>query len=77
MGYVDAVFTDIIAFNDFASSHGGVKTVGDPLVNALMVIAVRKDSYTLLGQINGVIDAMKRDGRMGALWKKWTVVNGQ
>ncbi len=71
------MFTDIIAFNDFASSHGGVKTVGDPLVSELMVIAVRKDSYTLLRQINGVIDAMKRDGQMGALWNKWTVGSGQ
>ena len=76
-GQVDAAFTDIIAFNDFASSHGGVKPVGAPLVNELVVIAVRRDSYTVLGQINGVIDAMKRDGRMEQLWKKWTVGGGQ
>ncbi|MBI5031760.1 MAG: amino acid ABC transporter substrate-binding protein [Chloroflexi bacterium] len=76
-GQVDAVFADIIAFNDFASSHGGVKTVGDPLVNELMVIAVRKDTYTLLGQINGVIDAMKRDGRMEMLWKQWLTSSKQ
>ena len=76
-GQVDSVFTDIIAFNDFTSNHGGVKTVGDPLVRELVVIAVRKDTYTLLGQINSVIDAMKRDGRMEQLWKKWTVVSEQ
>ena len=72
-GQVDAVFTDLIAFNDFMASHGGLKIVGDPLVNELTVIAVRKDSYTLLAQINGVIDAMKQDGRMAQLLKQWTV----
>ena len=72
-GQVDAVFTDIIAFNDFTAKLGGIKIVGEPLVNELVVIAVRKDSYTLLGQINNVIDAMKRDGRMEMLWKQWTV----
>lgn len=70
---VDAVFTDIIAFNDFTITQGGVKTVGAPLVNEWMVMAVRKDTYTLLGQINGVIDVMKQDGRMEQLWKEWAV----
>lgn len=73
---VDAVFTDLITFNDFSISAPGLKTVGDPLVNELMVIAVRKDSYTLLAQINGVIDAMKGDGRMTQFWKQWLVSPG-
>ena len=74
---VDAVFTDPIAFNDFAAIQSGLKTVGDPLVNELMVIAVRKDTYTLQAQINGVIDAMKGDGRMTQFWKQWLVSQGQ
>jgi len=74
---VDAVFTDIIAFNEFTANPSGVKTVGAPLVNEWMVIAVRKDTYTLLGQINGVIDAMKLDGRMEQLWKQFTVNSRQ
>lgn len=72
-GQVDAVFTDLIAYDDFTDSEPGLKTVGDPLVNELMVIAVRRDSYTLLAQINGVIDAMKGDGRMAEFWKQWLV----
>ncbi len=72
-GQVDAVFTDLIAFNDFARSDGGVKTVGDPLVNELVVVAVRRTTPTLLAEINAVIDAMKQDGRMETLWTQWLV----
>ena len=74
LGQVDSVFTDIIAYNEFARVEGGVKTVGKPLINELTVIAVRKDTPTLLAQINGVIDAMSSDGRMEKLWGEWLVV---
>ncbi len=70
-GEVDAVFTDLIAFNDFARREGGVKPVGSALVNEFIVIAVRKDAPTLLGQINAVIDAMKQDGRLEQLYAEW------
>jgi polar amino acid transport system substrate-binding protein len=71
LGQVDGVFTDSIAFNDFLRAEGSVKTVGKPLVDELFVIAVRKDTPTLLQQINAVIDAMKRDGRMERLQQEW------
>ena len=70
-GSIDAVFTDAITFDDFAKTASGLKTVGDPLSNDLYVLAVRKDAPTLLAQINAVIDAMKRDGRMEKLQKEW------
>lgn len=70
-GQVDAVLTDLIAFNDFTRTHAGLKTVGTPLVNEYLVIAVRKDSPTLLTQINAVIVAMKNDGRLEQLYKQW------
>ncbi|MEW5718983.1 MAG: ABC transporter substrate-binding protein [Chloroflexota bacterium] len=81
-GQVDAVFTDLVAFNDFAhpstsSGDDGVKQVGDPLVSELVVIAVRKDAPTLLAHINAVIDAMKRDGRMERLYAEWLVSSKQ
>ena len=77
LGQVDAVFTDQIAFNDFLRAEGGVKTVGAPLVNELIVVAVRKDTPTLLAQINAVIAAMKQDGRMDKLYAEWLVGSGQ
>jgi ABC-type amino acid transport substrate-binding protein len=70
-GAVDAVFTDYIAYTDFARVESGVKTVGAPLSSELYVIAVRGDSPTLLGRINAVIDAMKKDGRMEQLHRTW------
>ena len=70
-GSIDAVFTDAITFDDFEKTASGLKTVGDPLSNDLYVLAVRKDAPTLLAQINAVIDAMKRDGRMERLQKEW------
>ena len=71
IGQVDGVFTDAIAFNDFLRAEGGVKKVGNPLTDELFVMAVRKDAPTLLAQINAVIDAMKRDGRMERLQAEW------
>jgi polar amino acid transport system substrate-binding protein len=76
-GQVDAVFTDLVAFTDFARAEGGIKQVGDPLVSELVVIAVRRDAPTLLGQINAVIDAMKRDGRMEQLYAEWLVAGSK
>jgi ABC-type amino acid transport substrate-binding protein len=70
-GRVDGVFTDTIAFEDFARAEGGVKVVGKPLADELFVMAVRKDAPTLLQEIDAVIDAMKRDGRMDRLQGEW------
>ncbi len=70
-GEVEAVFTDLISFNDFARREGGVQPVGDALINEFLVIAVRKDAPTLLGHINAVIEAMKRDGRLEQLYAEW------
>ncbi len=74
---VDGVFTDLIAFNDFAhpstrsGQASGVRVASKPLVDELFVIAVRKNDLTLLAQINAVIDAMKKDGRMERMMQVW------
>ncbi|MBI3537012.1 MAG: amino acid ABC transporter substrate-binding protein [Chloroflexi bacterium] len=68
---VDGVFTDFIAYSDFARSEGGVRAASQPLVDELFVIAVRKNDFMLYAQINAVIDAMKKDGRMEKLMGEW------
>lgn len=73
-GQVEGVLTDAIAFDIFSKSAGGVKMVGKPVSDELYVIAVRKDAYTLLSEINSVIDAMKGDGRMERLYADWLTV---
>jgi polar amino acid transport system substrate-binding protein len=70
-GQVDAVFTDMISFNDFVRRASGLHTVGAPLVNEWMVVGVRKSTPTLLAQINAVIDAMKHDGRLEKMQSEW------
>jgi ABC-type amino acid transport substrate-binding protein len=70
-GEVDAVFADGVAFDDYVRTRGGVKKVGQPLVDELIVMAVRRNAPTLLQEINAVIDAMKRDGRLDKLQHEW------
>lgn len=76
-GHIDAAFVDLIAFYEFTRTNRGVKSIGAPLADELMVIAVRKDAPTLLAQINAVIAAMKADGRLEQLWQTWLVSGGQ
>ncbi len=70
-GQVDGVFADAIVYNDFLRAQGGIRLVGKPLTDELVVMAVRKDAPTLMGQINTVIDALQRDGRMERLQGEW------
>ena len=65
------MFTDFIAQSDFAKREGGIRIASAPLVDELFVIAVRKDAATLFAQINAVIDAMKKDGRMEKMQREW------
>lgn len=75
-GHIDAAFVDLIAFYEFTRMNRGVKSIGAPLVDEWMVIAVRKDAPTLLAQINAVLAAMKQDGRLEQLWQTWLVSGG-
>jgi len=70
-GQVDAAFVDLIAYDDFVKSASGLRITNDPLSNELTVMAVRRETPTLWAQINAVIDAMKRDGRMEKLYAEW------
>ncbi len=71
-GQVAAAVVDPISFYDFQrAGNGNLKTVGKTLAAELYVIAVLKDSPTLLKEINAAIDAMQRDGSLGELQQKW------
>lgn len=74
-GEVRAVITDPIAFYDFqrAETDTGAQNwriVGAPLSGENYVIAVRRDSPTLRGEINTIIDALLRDGKLEQLQKE-------
>jgi polar amino acid transport system substrate-binding protein len=77
VGLADAALVDPISFVDYARASAGrtdagtLQAVGKPLADELYVIAARKNAPTLLQQINAAIDAMKRDGSLEELQKRW------
>lgn len=71
-GEVAAALVDPISFYDLQrTGNTNLKVVGKTLADELYVIAVRKDSPTLLKEVNSVIDGMKRDGSLDELQAKW------
>ncbi len=71
-GQVAAALVDPISFYDFQRASGAaLKTTGQTLADELYVIAVRKDSPTLLQEINAAIDSMQADGSLKALQEEW------
>lgn len=68
-GEVRAAITDPIALIDFQRAEADTgalnwRVVGAPLAGENYVIAVRRDSPTLLGEINAALDEWKRDGKL-------------
>jgi ABC-type amino acid transport substrate-binding protein len=71
-GQASAGLIDPISFYDFQrSGDNTLRTAGAALTDELYIIAVRKDSPTLLQQINAGVDAMKRDGSLNSLQERW------
>ena len=44
--------------------------VGKPLADENYIIAVRRDSPTLLKEINALLDALRRDGKLEEMQKE-------
>lgn len=66
---INATIVDPIAFYDFqrANADAGAKnwrTAGEPLNDESYVIAVRRDSPTVLQNVNAVIDSLKGNGKL-------------
>ncbi len=70
-GDVDAVLTDGTAGQGYVdASNGGLKLIGDPLGSEDFGFIFPKGSE-FVAPINAAIDAMKADGTIDALNKKW------
>lgn len=72
---VSAAIVDPITWIDFQRAEAdtgvlGWRIVGAPLAGENYVIAVRRDSPTLRAEINAVIDALRRDGRLEEMEKE-------
>lgn len=70
-GDVDLVLTDSTAGNGYvAASNGSLKIVGEPLGTEDFGFIFKKGS-DLVGPVNAAIAALKTDGTLDALNKKW------
>jgi cystine transport system substrate-binding protein len=74
-GEARAAIVDPIAFIDFQRAEADTgalnwRAVGAPLANENYIIAVRRDSPTLLGEINAALDEWKRDGKLEQMQKE-------
>lgn len=72
---VRAAIVDPIAFFDFqrAAGNASAKTwriAGDALADENYIVAVRRDSPTLLKEINAVIDGLRREGKLEEMQKE-------
>jgi polar amino acid transport system substrate-binding protein len=70
-GEVEAVLADGISALAYMRDCGGLQIVGDPISDLNYVIPVRPDSFQLLTEINQVLLAMRQDGTLEQLQKKW------
>lgn len=71
-GQIDAVVADYPTAVEFVNSfEGRLKTVGDVFTDEFYGIAVCKNNTELLEKINRGLAAVKADGLIGQLEKKW------
>ncbi len=70
-GQADAALVDAISAHHFIKCEGGVRIVGEPVVDGSYVIAVRYNSVALWSALNQVIQEMRGDGTLDALRDQW------
>jgi polar amino acid transport system substrate-binding protein len=70
-GEVEAVLVDRISALAYLRACQGLKIVGEPISDLNYVIPVRPDSFQVLAEINRVLLAMRHDGTLEQLEKKW------
>ena len=70
-GEVEAALVDRITVLTYQRDCQGVQIVGEPIHDLNYVIAVRRDSFRLLGAINHALLSMREDGTLRGLEEKW------
>lgn len=74
-GEANAAIVDPITFYDFQRAEADTganewRIVGAPLAAESYVIAVRRDTPTLLAKVNAVIDELRREGKLEEMQKQ-------
>jgi len=70
-GRADAVSTDDIILAGFAAQDNGLKLVGGQFTQEPYGLGINKTSTGFTEFVNGVVRAMKTDGRWKAIYNKW------
>jgi len=70
-GSVDAAIVDRPEIPPGSMQTAGLRTVGPPLRSQPYMVAVRRTSVSLLLAINKNLEAMKADGALAAMERKW------
>ncbi|WP_163275644.1 glutamate ABC transporter substrate-binding protein [Cellulomonas iranensis] len=70
-GRVDAITGDDTVLAGFVAQDPYAKVVGDAFSAEPYGLGVAADQVDLVRYVNGVLDAMKADGRWAALYERW------
>jgi len=70
-GAIEAAIVDRLTALTYVGHCQDLKIVGEPLTDINYVIAVRPESYRLLGAINERLLEMREDGTLEALQETW------
>lgn len=74
-GRVDAVLLDTPIAVAYGRPNPKLKNVGETFATGNYVIAFRKEQKALQEAINGVLDTMKANGQLKAIYTKWGLMN--
>lgn len=75
IGRVDGVLLDLCIATYYAKPNPKLRFAGEPFAPGYYGIAVRQDDKTLLKQIDDALAAMKKDGTLEKIYKKWDLWN--
>lgn len=67
----DAALVDHLSALQWIGASGDVRMVGDPVTDEPYAVAVRRDSWQLLQEIESALAAMEADGTMDRLRRQW------
>jgi ABC-type amino acid transport substrate-binding protein len=70
-GEVEAALVDRIAALGYLRECGGLQIVGEPITDLNYIVPLRLDSFQLLSEVNRVLLAMRQDGTLEALQRRW------
>jgi polar amino acid transport system substrate-binding protein len=75
IGRIDGVLLDLCIATYYAKPNPKLRFAGEPFAPGYYGIGLRKQDTTLLKQINDALAAMKNDGTLEKIYRKWGLWN--